>query len=211
MNLTDIFYQLLDIHGRQYWWPAETHDEIIIGAILTQNTSWANVEKAITNLKQYHLCTLKSIASSDTQTLAQLIRPSGYYNLKAHRLQCTARYITTKDWKNSVKKDPTSLRQKLLNVKGIGPETADSILLYAYDIPVFVIDAYTKRIFSRLGFLPQNASYQTYQELFMKSIPSDIYIYGEYHALIVKHSKKHCRVKPICEECCIKSVCASAL
>ncbi len=202
---------LLKRYGPQRWWPTtlegELHPtyhgktpnnkqrfEIIIGAILTQNTSWKNVEKAIINLNKEKLLSIEKIKSS--KKLPSLIKPAGYYNQKAERLKVVADFFL----KN---KSPT--REELLAVKGIGPETADSILLYAFQKPFFVVDAYTKRIFSRIGF--RFSSYDELQNLFYSSLPKNIRLYNEYHALLVELAKNHCKTKPICKGCPIYSKC----
>jgi len=209
MDINQIYKILYETYGSQNWWPADTKEEIVIGAILTQNTSWVNVEKAIANLKGEGLCTLDGVLSVDTGALAELIRPSGYFNQKAIRLQTVASFILSDAWKKCIKscKNIDTLRNMLLSVKGIGPETADSILLYVYDKPIFVIDAYTKRVFSRLGFLPIDASYQAYQDLFMNGLKHDAAVFNEYHALILNLCKSHCKVKPVCEGCPVRKGC----
>ncbi len=212
-NIYDI---LLKNYGSQGWWPltpagsldSKHHQgkpkddrdrfEIIVGAILTQNTAWTNVEKALFNLNKAKLLSMDAIKKADVETIAQLIRPAGYFNQKAERLKIIADFF-------SKNKNPT--REELLNVKGIGPETADSISLYAFEKPFFVIDAYTKRIFSRLGFLDENASYEDWQQLFMTKLNPDVNVFKEYHALIVEHAKRNCRKKMECSGCVLWHLC----
>ncbi len=194
----EIFRQLLENYGEQHWWPGITTDEIIIGAVLTQNTNWSNVEKAIQNLKQADSCTLDSCATLDIQTLEELIKPSGFFRIKAIRLQEASKEII------GLRKQFLSLpefRKALLAINGIGSETADSILLYAFELPIFVIDAYTKRVFSRMSKVSDKATYREMQEYFQFSLPKDTYLYNEFHALIVKHAKEVCKKKPDCDKC----------
>lgn len=200
-RIRQIYYKLYKEFGPQHWWPVtsdNTRFEIIIGAILTQNTAWKNVERAIFNLNKNKLIDVNKIIKINKNELAQLIKPAGYYNQKAERLKIVAEFI-----KNH--KNPT--REELLAVKGIGPETADSILLYAFDKPYFVIDAYTKRIFSRLGLCKENATYTELQELFHKNLKRDAKLFNEYHALLVELGKNCCKKKPECMKCPIKKFC----
>ena len=199
--------------GKQGWWPltiegyeSKHHSggpktdkhrfEIIIGAILTQNTNWKNVEKALYNLSKNNLININKIKRIKKERLAQLIKSAGYYNQKAERLKLIADFL----FQN---KNPT--REQLLDVKGIGPETADSILLYAYNKPFFVIDAYTKRIFERLDYKAKN--YDGWQRLFMDNLRKDTELFKEYHALLVELGKNNCKKKAICKECPVKEFC----
>jgi len=206
---TSVLFRLLHRHyGDQHWWPAETPFEMMVGAILTQNTSWTNVEIAITNLKQAGLLSAQKMASVEPEMLEPLIRPSGYFRQKATRLTGFARFLLDHESIDNLKRlEAGELRRLLLSVNGIGPETADSMLLYALDVPIFVVDAYTKRIFSRLGNLPESSSYGHVQRHFMDTLAPSLPIYQEYHALIVKHAKDHCRVKPLCDGCPLLGVC----
>jgi len=215
-QIKEIYSILLKEFSPQGWWPTtlenELHPkhhgiaprnekerfEIIIGAILTQNTSWKNVEKAIFNLNKEKLIDIKKIKSINQKKLASLIRPSGYYNQKAEKLKIAANFFL----KN---KNPS--REQLLDVKGIGPETADSILLYAFQKPFFVVDAYTKRIFSRIGLCNPNIKYNELQEIFHKSLSKNTKIFNQYHALIVELAKQFCTTKPKCKTCPIESYC----
>jgi endonuclease-3 related protein len=202
--LYSIYQCLYDSYGPQHWWPAEDPFEVMVGAILTQNTNWKNVEKAINNLKEAKLLDPYKIQKMKSQKLASLIRPAGYFNIKAERLKAFVQYFIS-HYSASVeamKGEKTHiLRKKLLNVRGIGPETADSILLYALEHPVFVIDAYTKRILSRHNILDGSHNYETYQQLFHESLPLDTELFNEYHALIVRVGKEHCRTKQVCNGC----------
>ncbi len=203
MNLLEIFKKLLKHFGKQHWWPSKSKDETIIGAILTQNTSWKNVEKSLQNLSEQNLLSLVAIAKYDN--LEEIIKPSGFYRQKAKYLKEAAKRIDMEKFGTLSTKE---LRKRLLKIKGIGKETADSIILYAFERPVFVIDAYTKRIFSRLGLLDKNLSYDEFQDYFMKNLPSDVYIYNEFHALIVKLAKEFCSKKNTdCKNCPLREVC----
>lgn len=212
-KIEEIYNLLLKKFGHQGWWPLTIEDyeskhhagkpktskhrfEIVIGAILTQNTNWKNVEKALYNLSKNNLIDIDKIKKIKKEKLAGLIKPAGYYNQKAERLKIVADFL-------SKNKNPT--RKQLLAVKGIGPETADSILLYAYNKPFFVIDAYTKRIFERLGYKAKN--YDEWQKLFMDNLPKDTKLFNEYHALLVELGKNYCKKKPVCDKCPIKEMC----
>ena len=205
-TLSDIYDRLFDRYGPQHWWPGETPFEVIIGAILTQSTAWTNVEKAIANLKADGLLDAVSLDEIATDKLATLIRSSGYYNAKAAKLKAFVKRLN-QEHGGSLDRlfalDTASLRQELLSIHGIGPETADSILLYAAHRPVFVIDAYTNRIIGRLGLAPASDSYEAFQRLFMENLPHDEGMFNEYHALLVRHGKDVCRKKPRCEGCCL--------
>ncbi|MFB0509923.1 MAG: endonuclease III domain-containing protein [bacterium] len=199
-----IYQKLYSHYGPQSWWPGDTPFEIIVGAVLTQNTAWRNVEKAIENLKRERLLSPRKLFQQPVAKLAKLIRPSGFYNIKAKRLHKLLEFLNQK-YQGSLSrmsKVPTAiLRNKLLSVKGIGEETADSILLYALSRPVFVVDAYTRRVFSRHNFFPFKNKYSEIQEFFELNLPKDIKIYNEYHALIVRLSKEYCRKNPNCSNC----------
>ena len=200
-KIFNIYAVLLKEFGRQHWWPTISKNkqfEIIIGTVLTQNTSWKNVEKSINNLNKNNLIDINKISKINTKKLASLIRSSGYYNQKAERLKIMAKFLIN---------NKTLTRNKLLNVKGIGPETADSILLYAFKKPVFVVDAYTKRIMSRLGY--KQEEYDEFQKLFEKNLPKKYELFNEYHALLIELAKNYCRKKPLCNNCPIKTFCSS--
>jgi endonuclease-3 related protein len=208
-KLLALYDRLYKAFGPQDWWPAKTDFEIIVGAILTQNTAWPNVEKAIKNLAGERLLSAKSLKGVKKRRLACLIRPSGYYNIKAGRLKNFTNFLFTK-YKGSLKKmfsqDASVLRDELLSVKGIGKETADSILLYAGRKPVFVVDGYTKRILSRHKLVGGDAGYDQIQRLFEDNLPSDRPLFAEYHALLVKLAKDVCRNKPKCGACPVRDI-----
>lgn len=192
------------------WWPGETPFEVIVGAVLTQNTSWANVEKAILNLKRENLLAPKRLNRTDVLKLARIIKPAGFFNVKAKRVKSFLDFLF-REYDGNLrvmrKENIRTLRRKLLNVNGIGAETCDSILLYALQKPIFVIDAYTIRIFSRLGIADEDVGYEKLQSLFMKNLPRNTKLYNEYHALIVKLGKDICRKRPICNLCVINKLC----
>jgi len=202
--LIDMFDRLYSFYGPQDWWPAETPFEVIVGAILTQNTAWANVEKAIMNLKKADLLSPRALKAASQKTIARLIKPAGYYNVKSKRLKNFVNFLFLK-YRGSLSKLSSlktwELRKELLSVNGIGPETCDSVLLYALEKPAFVIDAYTKRIFSRHGFFEEDAGYEEVRNFFMEQLPLNKDLYNEYHALIVRLGKEHCRKIPKCKDC----------
>jgi endonuclease-3 related protein len=210
-NLLIVYQRLYKQYGPQYWWPAEIPFEVMVGAILTQSAAWQNVAKAIDNLKAAGALAPSALRSLPDAEIARLIHPSGYYNAKAKKLKSLVIWIhdacrddisRLSDW------DTRKLREELLAVHGIGPETADSILLYAVGKSVFVIDAYTRRVFKRFGITPANDRYTDWQRLFMDNLPQDINIFNEYHALLVRHAKENCRVRPVCVKCCLFDICA---
>jgi len=198
-------FELLSSHfGPQNWWPAETELEMIVGAVLTQNTSWKNVEKAIENLKDKGLLSLKGLRSLSLGELAQEIRSAGYFNIKAKRLTNLIDFIVgayQADLSLFLEDETRNLRRGLLSVKGVGPETADSILLYAAHRPVFVIDTYTHRILCRHGMSEEQTTYDELQSLFMDHLTEDTALFNEFHALIVQTGKMYCRKKPLCAHC----------
>jgi endonuclease-3 related protein len=203
-TLLGIYELLYKRYGPQYWWPGDSRFEIIIGAILTQNTSWLNVEKAITNLKSANLLSPQKLHELPVENLAQLIHPAGYYNIKAVRLKNFLNWLFEKHGGSleSVEQMSThQLRAELLGIKGIGPETADSIALYAFGKPVFVVDAYTARVMTRHRFIEPCCGYEALQELFTNTLPQDTKLFNEYHALLVKVGKDHCRKTAICHGC----------
>lgn len=211
--LLTVYELLYNRYGPQHWWPAETALEMIIGAILTQSAAWTNVEKAIGNLKTEGYVSIGRLRSLHQDELARLIRPSGYYNVKAHKIKAFVDWLVEQhngDLDKLFALDTAALRQALLSVHGVGEETADSIILYAAHRPIFVIDAYTRRIVSRLGLGPKRQTYAALQAFFMENLPHDEILFNEYHALLVKHGKIACRRKPLCEGCCLRSLCPSA-
>src|SRR4030042_745692 len=199
--LMEIFQRLYKAYGPRHWWPGETPFEVMVGAILTQNTSWKNVEKAIQKLKNKGLLNAEGIHQLRKSQLAPLIRSSGYYRIKAERLKAFVDFLF-ENYDGNInrmgKERVKTLRAKLLKVKGIGPETEDSILLYGLKKPIFVVDAYTKRILSRHGILLEKASYEEVQRLFMDHLPHDERLFNEYHALLVHLGKTLCKKIPRC-------------
>ncbi|MHC4441076.1 MAG: endonuclease III domain-containing protein [Planctomycetota bacterium] len=203
-NLRAFYDAMFKAYGPQHWWPGDTPTEIIIGAILTQNTAWRNVERAIENLKKSDIIDWKRLRDLPHQQLAELIRPAGYFNVKTRRLKAFVQWL----WENynadlaQMFETPLhALREQLLSVKGIGRETADSILLYACGMPTFVVDAYTARILSRHQLIDNSADYDEIKELFQSNLPDDVRLFNEYHALLVRVGKEHCRPKARCQDC----------
>jgi endonuclease-3 related protein len=213
-GLLTIFHSMENRFGPQQWWPAETPCEVVIGAILTQNTAWTNVEKAIANLRAAAALTPEAIATLALPDLEALIRPAGFFRQKATRLRQVATCLVD-HYDSSVAAlcagPLDAARARLLALPGIGPETADSILLYAAHRPSFVVDAYTRRIFTRLGLLHGDESYETIRTRFMKELPPDVALFNEYHALIVTLAKVHCRKRqPDCLACPLAATCRFA-
>jgi endonuclease-3 related protein len=230
ISLEKIYDLLMAAYGPQGWWPlaskagaihydregyhkgdytlnakAEEKFEIVMGAVLTQNTSWFNVQRTLQNLAR-HGCTLpEQILMTDERSLAELIRSSGYYNEKAKKLRCVASAFLAHNW---LEKGARPQRQDLLDIWGVGEETADSILVYAFGICSFVVDTYTRRLLVRLGMIEERAKYADIQQLFEKQIRSEYPLYNEYHALLVEHAKIHCRKKPLCTNCPLTSFCS---
>ncbi|MBW2467332.1 MAG: endonuclease III domain-containing protein [Deltaproteobacteria bacterium] len=206
MNKVYEIYEILLAHfGPQEWWPGDTPFEIMVGAVLTQNTNWDNVSRAIDNLRKEDLLSFERLHGLPVELLAEKIRPAGYFNLKAARLKNLLNFINS-EYSGSLGEmfadDTLSLREKILTVKGIGPETADSILLYAGNKPVFVVDAYTHRIFSRHDLVAPEDGYYEIQEYFKYSLPDNVDLFNEYHALIVRLGKEFCKKsKPQCVQC----------
>ncbi len=203
-SLTEIYELLYNAFGPQNWWPGETPFEIIAGAVLAQNTNWTNVEKAIANLKSAERLSPQGIRDIDIARLAEIIRPAGYYNLKSRRLKNLVDWLFD-DYEGEVENlrsvDTHRLRAELLSVKGVGRETADSILLYALDRPIFVVDAYTARIAIRHGLIEPDAGYEQLRELFEWNLPREIKLFNEYHALLVRVGKEFCKPKARCAGC----------
>ncbi len=206
-KLLEIYERLVDFFGHQHWWPAESEFEICVGAILTQNTNWKNVEKAIESLKKSNLMDPKLIASMDTERIAELIKPSGFYRQKAKRLKNFCEWLVDIGGLDRLRELPLEIaRSELLKLKGIGLETADSILLYALGKPIFVVDAYTYRVLTRHSLIDEDADYHSIQELFMSNLPNDVELFKDYHALLVVLGKRFCKKKPLCENCPLKGV-----
>jgi endonuclease-3 related protein len=209
-TLLEIYRSLEAQYGPQHWWPGETRFEIIIGAILTQSAAWTNVEKCIANLKSNDVLSSEALREIPLEQLAELIYPSGYYNAKAEKIKAFVHWLGER-YGDSLDElfalDVPELRRELLSVHGVGEETADSIILYAGCKPIFVIDAYTRRIMERFGLGPAKKTYAAYQETFMMHLPHDEELFNEYHALFVRHGKDWCKKKPQCDGCCLSSLC----
>jgi endonuclease III related protein len=204
-NLSEYYTRLLSAHGRQHWWPGRTRFEVILGAILTQNTAWVNVERAIASLRRAGALTPRAVHAVPFARLASLIRSSGYFRQKAKTLKAFARFLQDEYGGSLTKmfRAPTAaLRVQLLNLRGIGPETADSILLYAGNHPVFVVDAYARRMLERHSLMEPGRSYEEVRDLIEQRLPKDVSLYNEFHALIVRTGKDYCRKQnPRCSEC----------
>jgi len=210
--LLDIYQRLLAHFGPQHWWPAEESFEVIVGAILTQSAAWVNVEKAIANLRAAKALSPGTLRQLSLSKLATLVHPCGYYNAKAFKLKSFAFWLGNHyddDLGRLFASKTADLRQQLLSIHGIGQETADSIILYAANKPIFVIDAYTRRIIKRIGLAPDKNSYAAYQAFFMKHLPPDTGLFNEYHALLVCQGKNVCRRHPLCQQCCLNDICPS--
>lgn len=210
--IREVYDKLFYAYGKQGWWPLSKNSlyskhnrgnpknkkdqfEVCVGAILTQNTNWKNVEKALFNLNKKNMLCKDKIKNTDLKILGELVKPAGYYNQKAKKLKIFANY------------EGSINRGSLLNLWGLGEETVDSMLLYAYGKPFFVVDSYTKRIFSRLGLIDENDNYGYVQNVFQNKLKKDVELFKEYHALIVEHAKRHCKKKPVCDGCVLRSLC----
>ena len=210
MTFQQVFNRLLKAYGPQQWWPGETPFEVMVGAVLTQNTAWTNVERAIVNLKANHSLDPAAIVDAPHKQLADWLQPSGYFNIKATRLRNFCRwYLAHGQFAALAQWDTESLRKGLLSVNGVGPETADDMLLYAFERPVFVIDAYTRRLFSRLDMVAGDEGYEHLRAVFETKLPLDVSLFNEYHALIVQHAKDVCKKHPLCAQCCLSKMCPS--
>lgn len=208
-KLLKIYQKMFDAFGPRQWWPGETPFEVVIGAILTQNTNWSNVEKAIKNLKTVGKLSPEGIYGLSITELAELIKPSGFFNVKAKRVKAFINWLFSRYEGNLSKmfaQDLQTLRSELLSVKGIGPETADSILLYAGNMPTFVVDAYTHRIFSRHELIPEESTYDDMKSFFEENLPKDVQLFNEYHALLVNIGKMFCKPRKVCEPCPLKDI-----
>jgi endonuclease-3 related protein len=209
-SLKALFQLLFRQYGPQHWWPGEEPFEVMVGAVLTQSAAWSNVEKGLAALKKAGALSPRSLRDIPLSDLAGLIHSCGYYNAKAVKLKALAQWLGDNFQDNLAKLfslETLPLRALLLQVHGIGEETADSILLYAGSKPVFVIDAYTRRISDRLGLTPGGSRYSDYQHLFMDNLPPDVSLFNEYHALFVAQGKNSCRKRPLCENCCLSGMC----
>ncbi len=210
-DLLSIYQLMFDHFGPRHWWPAETPFEVIVGAILTQSVAWRNVETAIANLKQRGLLDPVALLAAPDEVIEEAIRPTRYYRMKRRKLQAFCRYLVDKHQGNLAElfqRPLAELRAELLGIWGLGPETVDSILLYAGGMPSFVVDAYTKRIWARLGVHPEDIDYELLRAYFMDNLPEDLQLYNEFHALIVGVGNRYCRVKkPLCGECPLQNRC----
>ncbi len=209
-RLLEIYNRLFGCYGPQGWWPSNGPMETIIGAILTQNTAWSNASKALGNLREAGAMNMSSIRTLSLDELAELIRPSGYFNEKAKKLQAIAAYLDGygDDIGTWGTRDPKELREELLRVYGIGPETADDIVLYVAKLPSFVIDTYTRRIVDRIGLTPAGSSYDSYQAFFENNLPNNPDLFNEYHALLDAHAKFACtKSNPLCHNCVLADIC----
>ena len=216
LKLPELYDRLFAAYGEQHWWPGETPFEVMVGAILTQNTAWTNVEKAISALKNADALNPEALRTRPVDELAALIRPSGYFNAKARKLRAFGDYLAGYDddiERLFASKPLDELREELLGLHGVGPETADSMLLYAGNLPSFVIDAYTMRVLGRLGIIDAESrpSYDAVRALFHQALPTDVQLFNEYHALFVAHGKDVCKSrKPLCSECVLMENCPAA-
>ncbi len=209
-QLLKLYNQLKTAHGSQAWWPADTPFEVILGAILVQSTAWRNVVKAIDNLRDANLLTPSRIGAISQTELEELVRPSGYFRVKAKKVRAFVTHLQAHHnyrLDSLFAADVFTLREELLSIYGIGNETADSIILYAAEKPVFVIDSYTHRLLSRLGWIAGKYDYSKLQAIFMNALPHDVRLFNEFHALIDRHSSRICRKTPLCGECTLRSDC----
>lgn len=207
--LTQVYDRLFSALGRQHWWPADSPFEVVVGAILTQNTAWRNVKRSIAALRERGLLEYAALSEIPAADLAPLIRSSGYYNQKALKLRAFCDHVREK-WAGSfehfLRQEAGVLRSELLGIRGIGPETADSIVLYAAFKPSFVVDAYTLRIFSRHGWVPEKTAYEDLRRYFMDALARDVPYFQEYHALLVRTGYLYCGKKPACGDCPLKDM-----
>jgi endonuclease-3 related protein len=209
-KLLTIYERLLNCYGPQGWWPAKSRLEMAVGAILVQSTSWKNVEKAMANLKSEGVLDLRALYDLPAERLERLLRPSGFYKAKTKKLKAFVEHLHHNygsSLDSFLGQDLRGLRDELLSIYGVGPETADSIILYGAGKPIFVVDAYTHRLFSRIGLADGGYDYRKLQLLFMDNLTSDVALFNEYHALIVRHSAATCRKRPLCQGCVINKMC----
>lgn len=207
-SLRALYAALAQAYGVQPWWPAETPFEVVVGAVLTQNAAWSNVEKAIERLRREDMLSLPAVLAADPARLAEAIRPSGYFNVKARRLRNLCLFLDAAGGLEAFARQPLATqRAGLLSVNGIGPETADDILLYALDRPVFVIDAYTRRLLQRFGLARGDEDYEALRAGFERALENDLHLFQQYHALIVVHAKEACRKTPRCDGCALAGGC----
>ncbi len=204
VDLLEVYRRLFEAYGPQRWWPGETPLEVVVGAVLVQNTAWRNVERAIEHLREAGALSIDRLHALAPEELAELIRPAGYYRVKAKRLRNLLRLIVERfdgSLETMFEAPPDALREELLGVNGIGPETADGILLYAGGVPVFVVDAYALRVAARHGWIDFDTDYHALQDFFTGGLPADAALFNEYHALLVRVGKAHCGKTPRCEGC----------
>ena len=207
-TLRDLYGALRAIYGEQPWWPADSAFEVAVGAVLTQNAAWSNVEKAIDRMKAAGLLSLPALLDSNHETLAEIIRPSGYFNIKAKRLRNLCEFLARQGGlEEFARLDLSAQREALLEVNGVGPETADDILLYALERPVFVIDTYTRRLLQRFGLAHGSEGYEELRSVFERALNGDVFVFQQYHALIVMHAKAVCRKVPQCDLCAMAADC----
>ncbi len=209
-NLLQVYERLHAALGPQHWWPGETPFEVLVGAVLVQNTNWNNVELAIANLRDEGVLEPHALYAIPAEALAQLIKPAGYFQVKAKRLRNLLKFVI-EEFDGSLEamfgRNLSTLREQLLSIHGIGPETADAILLYAGNLPTFVVDTYTHRVLARHGWIDYNTDYHELKEHFESSLPADAALYNEYHALLVRAGKDYCRkTAPRCEECPLREM-----
>jgi endonuclease-3 related protein len=210
-GLRSAYRALYEAYGQQHWWPAQSPFEVMVGAVLTQNTAWSNVERALARLGECIELKAEAILGLAPEVLADRIRPVGYFNVKARRLRAfCAAYLAESGLDGLSGLATETLRRRLLSIHGVGPETADDMLLYAFHRPVFVVDAYTRRIFARLGLLTGTEGYESIRRGFEAALGPDAPLYNEYHALIVRHGKEVCRSRPRCAGCCLRDQCSAA-
>jgi len=210
-DLLELYRRLLDAYGPQHWWPARGRFEMIVGAILTQRAAWRNAAKALDGLRRAGYLTADALHRAPEAEIAQCIRPAVYHNAKARKLKALATHLYERhggELDRLLDQPMDALRKELLSIWGIGPETADAIVLYAAHRPSFVVDAYTTRLMERLGWLPQGAGYARVRRAFMDALPPDVELYNEFHALIVRHGKEHCRATPSCDGCPVRPLCS---
>lgn len=211
MTLLEAYRRLDDAWGPQHWWPGESVLEIMVGAVLTQNTAWSNVERAVANLKAAGVLSMQALLALPLDELAALIRPAGYFNVKARRLRALLEWVSAAGGVEALSGwTDEKLRSGLLGVHGVGPETADDILLYAFGRPVFVIDAYTRRILGRLGLIDPTMGYEHLRAVIEAELPPDVPLFNQFHALLVAHGKAICRPRPRCAACVLQGGCPAA-
>lgn len=207
-TVRSVYRRLLEAYGPQHWWPADTGFEVLVGAVLTQNAAWTNVEYALEQLRAANALDPDAILGLDDARLGELIRPSGYFNVKARRLKALCRHVADAGGLDALAaSDTDALRRGLLGVNGIGRETADDIVLYAFHRPVFVIDAYTRRVFARLGRIDGKEGYEDLRAAFERALGPDVEVFKEYHGLLVEHAKQACLVRPRCDRCPLRRRC----